>query len=249
MSAFENFNDYDYEPNEIEDEIFLSEIPLSLMLETIQSQFDDPMEYRKNDYVQTFLNKYNYTKEEMTEEDEEEVEELYTRFISFMENIFKDYLGIGLPNIDDEGEEEQKELIHLIYRYFMINIRRNFVNLVFHYIEKNKTNIASSIEKRKDVTSLTMKKHINDEDDIVILSNLTEVVNDILDYEFTIDEFLDYARTDNTELETDFISEKYDEMEITGNFVPFYVKMLDEDLKVEIECKVRNKILKKYKKM
>lgn len=248
MGSLNEFKDYNYEPNDVESEIFLSDVPLSLMMETIRSQFDDPMEYRKNDYVQSFLNKYNFTKEEMTEDDDEEVDELYTKFISFMESIFKEYLGIGLPTLDDDSEEDQEELIHFIYRYFMIGIRKNFVNLIFNYIEEHKVTIADNIEKKRDVTTLSLKRNVTDENDITILSNLSEVINDILDTEFTIDEFFKYSRTDESQLEIDFASDKYDSCDITGNFVSKYCSMVDEDLKVEIECKVRNKILKKYKK-
>ena len=66
--------------------------------------------------------------------------------------------------------------------------------------------------------------------------------------EFTIDEFFDYSRTENTELDIEFVSDKYDNNEITGNFVSYYMDMVDESLKIEIESRVRNKILKKYKK-
>lgn len=248
MAKLNEFNSYEYDPNEIENEIFLSELPLDLFLETIRSQFNEPMEYRKNDYVQSFFNKFYFTKNEMTEDDEEEVEELYTKFVSFMESLFKEYLGIGLPTLEDEGEEEQKELIHYVYRYFIMNIRKNFVNFIYNYIEDRKDGICDSIEKKKDVTSLSLKKNVTDENDITILSNLSEVISDILDEEFTIDDFFKYSRTDSTELEIDFVNDKYENCEITGNFVPYYIKMIDEDLLVEIECKVRNKILKKYKK-
>ena len=248
MANLNEFNSYGYVPNDVENEIFLSELPLDLFLETIRSQFEEPMEYRKIDYVQSFFNKFYFTKDEMTEDDEEEIEELYIKFISFMGSLFKEFLGIGLPTLDDEGEEEQKELIHYIYRYFIMNIRKNFVNLIYNYIEDRKDRFCDSLERKKDVTSLSLKKNVTDENDIVVLSNLSEIISDILDEEFAIDDFFKYSRTDSTELEIDFVSDKYDTCDITGNFVPYYTKMVDEDLKVEIECKVRNKILKKYKK-
>ena len=138
MSNLNEFNDYGYNPNEVDSEIFLSDIPLSLMKETIRNQFEEPLEYRKNDYLQTFFNKYEFTKENMTEDDEEEVEELYSGFISFMEEIFKEFLGIGIPNLDDMSEEEQEEIIRFIYRYFIIDIRKNFVNVIYNYIKERK---------------------------------------------------------------------------------------------------------------
>lgn len=248
MSNLNEFNDYGYNPNEVDSEIFLSDIPLSLMKETIRNQFEEPLEYRKNDYLQTFFNKYEFTKENMTEDDEEEVEELYSGFISFMEEIFKEFLGIGIPNLDDMSEEEQEEIIRFIYRYFIIDIRKNFVNVIYNYIKERKEKIAERMDKKKDVTYLSLKKYVDDEDEIVILSNLGEVINDILSEEFTIDEFFKYSRTDKNELEIDFVSDRYDTCDITGNFVSYYINMVDEELKMEIECKVRNKILKKYKK-
>ena len=130
MAALQEFNEYGYEGNDIEDEIMLSDLPLSLLMETIRSQFDDPMEYRKKDYIQSFLNKYEYTKNNITEEESDDLEVLYDKFISFMKQIFKQYLGIGLPNIDDDSEEDQEELIHFIYRYFISDIRKNFVNFI-----------------------------------------------------------------------------------------------------------------------
>lgn len=248
MSNLNEFNDYGYNPNEVDSEIFLSDIPLSLMKETIRNQFEEPLEYRKNDYLQTFFNKYEFTKENMTEDDEEEVEELYSGFISFMEEIFKEFLGIGIPNLDDMSEEEQEEIIRFIYRYFIIDIRKNFVNVIYNYIKERKEKIAERMDKKKDVTYLSLKKYVDDEDEIVILSNLGEVINDILSEEFTIDEFFKYSRTDKNELEIDFVSDRYDTCDITGNFVSNYINMVDDELKMEIECKVRNKILKKYKK-
>lgn len=248
MSTLNGFNEYDYEPNDVESEIMLSELPLSLLMETIRSQFNDPVEYRKQDYVQTFLNKYEYTKENMTENESDEVEDLYIRFISFMERMFKEYLGIGLPNIDDDSEEDQEELIHLIYRYFIMNIRKNFVNFIYNYIEDRKDGIVKNIEKKKDVTALSLKGSVTDENDIAIVTNLSEIIDDVLEQEFTIDEFFKYSRTDGTELDIEFVSDKYDTSDITGNFVTMYFQMVDDELKVEVESKVRNKILKKYKK-
>ena len=64
----------------------------------------------------------------------------------------------------------------------------------------------------------------------------------------SVTDFLNYASLDKPNLEAEFISEKYDTCDITGNFVEQYCEMLNEDFLVEIECKVRNKILKKYRK-
>ena len=70
-----------------------------------------------------------------------------------------------------------------------------------------------------------------------------------MEEEFTIDEFFEYSKTGKTELDIEFVSDKYDTNDITGNFVPYYFRMVDDGLKVEVESKVRNKLLKKYNKI
>ena len=77
-----------YDSSEIENEMFLSTIPLNLIEEAIKTQFDDPLEYRKTDYIQSFLNKYTFSVDNMYEEDQMELDELHDDFISFIKNIF-----------------------------------------------------------------------------------------------------------------------------------------------------------------
>ena len=119
------FEGFDYEPNDIDDEIFLSEAPLSLMKENIRSQFENPGENHKNDFIQTFLNKYAYSKKIELEEESENLDDLHDEFISYMEDLFKEFLGIGLPDIEEKNDEIQEEIVHYLYRYFIINIKKN----------------------------------------------------------------------------------------------------------------------------
>ena len=52
--------EYDYEPTEIDDELFLSEVPLELLEQSLEVQFNNPIEYRKRDYIQSFITKYEF---------------------------------------------------------------------------------------------------------------------------------------------------------------------------------------------
>ena len=69
----------------------------------------------------------------------------------------------------------------------------------------------------------------------------------ILSQDIDIDDFFENCDDDEC-LETRFVASAFDKMKLTGNFVENYIEMLDDDFKSEIESKVRNKILKKYKK-
>ena len=87
-----NVNNIFYdESDEIENELFLSAIPLNLLEEAIKSQFNDPLEYRKTDYVKSFINKYEFSVKNMYEYDQAELDSLQTDFVEFMEKMFYNY--------------------------------------------------------------------------------------------------------------------------------------------------------------
>lgn len=235
----------EFEPSEIEGEKLLADAPLSLIMQGIETQFDDPLEYRKKDYVQTFITKYDYCRENQDEETKDEIDEYLANFLSFMEELMENNLHVGFPNLNDLNDEDALELIHLTYRFFISNIKRNFINLVSNYLENHKEELVSDLEERKDITTLNFKDQITDSDDILLLSNLDKVVREILSTEFDVDGFLGLIEDpDNMELE--FVSEKYEEFQITGNFVPNYIEMVDEDFRHTLETKLRNQILRKY---
>lgn len=245
LSFFEGF---DYEPGEIDDEIFLSQAPLSLLEENIRSQFEEPGEDHKTDFVQTFLNKYLYTKQNDLEEEDDEIEGYHDDFILHMENLFREFLSVGIPNLEDEDNEYCEEMVHYLYRFFIINIKKNFVRLVLHFIEERKDWLYDALPKTKDIAHMSYKDVIDDEVDLTIISNIYGAVKRVLKEakQFTIDDFFEYARSDATNLEIDFILEKYDNNEVNGNFVEKYIDMIDPILRDEITCKVKNKLLKKY---
>ena len=238
--------DFDYKPSDLDEECFLSEVPLQLLKNAIKTQFADPLEFRKTDYVQTFITKYDYSKENETEDDEEELEEHRSDFVSFMNHIFEQYLQIAFPEIESLSDDDAHELLHLTYRFFIKNIKKNFVTLIMNYMDEYKQEIISGLPKKKDVTSINFKVEIDNDDDVAIISNLDQVIDDILSVDMDIDTFMNYCSDTGLCLETQFVKEKIDNFEITGNFVPKYVAMLDESFRIEIQSKIRNKILKKY---
>ena len=237
-----------YDTTEIDNELFLSSIPLNLIEEAIKSQFDDPLEYRKTDYIQSFLNKYQFSVDNMYEEDQMELNELHDDFIDFIKNIFYEYLNIGMPSIEDRPEEVQHQLIHYAYRYFITNIKRNFTNLIINYIEKNKDDISSLCIKKKDVIYLNFKSEISDEFDVLLLSNLSSIIEHILTEEYDVDNFFELTTGDELSVELEFVKKSFDEFDLTGNFIQSYISMVDKYFRNELESKVRNKILKKYPK-
>lgn len=245
-------NEYSYQPNDISSDTFLSEIPLELTKENIIAQFENPLEFRKKDHMTTFINMYRFSEEHADiyeDEDIDNVHELRDNFYSFMYKLFQEYLGIGIVDFDTLSKRDQDDLIHYTYRFFIINIKRNFVSFILNYIETHKEEfISNDEEKKKDVTSVSLKRDVISPEDIHVLSNLSNVLHDILHKDISIDDFFEGCDSSEPCLETRFVKKQFDTLRLTGNFVSKYVKMLDYDFLSEIESKIRNKILKKYRK-
>ena len=242
------FRGFDYEPGDAEEETLLSEIPLELMKQSITEQFANPMDVGATDYVQAFETRWMITKEAMDEENEEEYTRLYESFLSFMDHMFAESLSLGLPELEDASEEDQLQQVHYVYRYFIINMKKNFSNFLLGYIDDHKEQLAACLPKKKDVTTVNLKQYIDDDDLITIIAALDECVDHIIHEDLTVDVFLQYARGEKAYLEADFIDEMYEKFQLTGNFVKKYIDLLSEEYLVEIESKVRNKFLKRCRK-
>ena len=122
--------DYNYFPMDIDDELFLTDVPLNVIENSLSTQFDDPLEYRKNDYVQSFITKYNFSRENYREEDLMDLDSIRDEFVSFMLEKFDTYFNVGFVDFDSLDEEHQHEAIHIIYRFFIKIILLKSVNIL-----------------------------------------------------------------------------------------------------------------------
>lgn len=240
-----NYFEPDYEPSELDGEVFLSEVPLTMLLQAIESQFQNPTEYRRKDYVQSFITKLEHCRKVEDEETKEELDGYYGTFTRFMEDILAESFHVGFPTLENLPEDEALDLIHMTYRFFIKNIKKNFRNLIFSYVGAHKDELVENLEERRDVTYLNFKGQIDNDDDVLLLSNLSAVIEEILTIDFSVSEFLNLA-DDGDSLECEFLQDRYEDFEITGNFVPSYIAKVDEDFRNALETKLRNHILSNY---
>lgn len=246
--------EFEYQPESLEGAIFLSEVPVSLMKNQLLSQFQEPLEYRKRDVVSSFIDKYNQSLEiEVPEDDLDDLEKLKDDFIIYLKELFEDYLHIGFPNLEMLDLEDQFDLLHFTYRFFIRNIKKNFVNLILNYIDENKDELCTSVSRKKDITSLSLKKELNNPDDILIIANLSDITDIVFEEyrngtKYDIMDFIKSTDYSNPSLETEFVYDKFDSDDITGNFIKKYISMVDNDFQHEIELKVRTKYLKTNRK-
>lgn len=241
------FDEKLYVPGDFNDEVFLTDFPIEIIEDSIKSQFKNPFEFRNRDYIQTFVSQYEYSINNCNENEAETLEEYHDTFIQFILKLFHEKLGISIPNIEDKVDSELHEMIHIVYRFFIMNIKRNFINYIYNYIYENKGVILEiPVDKRKDVTTNSFKEDIGDEYDILILSNLPKIVGYVLDNIQPASDFLRLCVDERPCLETSFVTEKFNSYEITGNFSETYALMIGEDEKSDIVSAIRSRILNKY---
>ena len=229
------------------DNSFLSQVPVALLEENILMQFNNPDNFRM-DYIASFIESYEYSKGFI--EDDEEAETLnryHDEFMNFMKETLSMRLGLGINDFGEMSREEQEDLIHFTYRFFIINMKNNFFNLFLNYIEENKESLLEKATRKKDVTSQAFKKEIND-DDATILANLSDFMTYIIrDANLTVDDFLRLCEGEAPSTELTLLNEYYDDFIITGNFIEKYTRMIKIPMRIRIEGEIRNRILKKYR--
>lgn len=237
--------------DDVEDADFLSEVPVSLIESSLEEQFIEPFEYRKKDYIEEYFTKYEDDKNNSILEDEYKgADEEHDEFISFVNSLFEKFLDISFVDIGDRPIEDQHELIHNTYKYFIKNIKKNFVSIVNNELKENLNNYLSNIDNTKrDVTYLTFKQEIDNEDDAILLSNLSAVIKDIIYNvvsEYSVEKFFEMSDYGEADSIRQYVIDAYESFDLTGNFVKPYTEMIDTDNLIEIESKIRNFILKKY---
>lgn len=237
--------------DDIDDADFLSEVPVSLIESSLEEQFLEPLEYRKKDYIEEYLTKYDDIKNNSVLDDEyQTADEEHDEFITFVKEIFEKFLDIGFVDIDDKSIEYQHEIIHNTYKYFIKNIKKNFVSIVCNEIKENAREYIDRVDStRRDVTYINFKQEIDNEDDALLLSNLSTIVSYIIDdvkQNYTVEKFFEMADYGEADFIRQYVIDAYHNFDLTGNFVPLYCDMVDSDFLIEIESKARNFILKKY---
>ena len=229
------------------DESLLSLVPVALLEENILTQFSNPDNFRM-DYVSSFINSFKYSKEFI--EDDDEMETLmgnHDEFLQFMKTILFERLGVGINDFEEMSPEDRQDLIHFVYRFFIINIKQNFFNLFLNYINENKESLIENAKRKKDVTSQAFKREISDED-TTIIANLSDIMNFVMaDAKLTVDDFLRLCEGDEPSTELTLVAEYYDDFILTGNFIEKYTRMLRVPMRIRIEGEIRNRILKKYR--
>lgn len=236
--------------SELEFDQLLVDVPFTMLKDLVKTQISDPSEVNVN-YIDLAIDKFRAL-EEMYEEDTKVKYEVRALNIDFFSSIISEIstkFDISV-DVDYNSQSQVEETACVLYHFFIRGYIKRMRRFMYRYINDSKKSLAlefEPLEKKKDVTTLRLKKmtSLKGKDEIIIISQLNTVIRAILqNYEFTNEEFLEYAiRSSSYEAikMTDYIQTG----RIVGNFVQSYFElMLDDDSCIDrIQNFVQNKMI------
>lgn len=231
----------DYEINSL-----LSDLPLDLMIVNVKEQVETFQ--TSTDYMEIIMEKYNMLEEYLAETNPEALPEVRDNFFKIFEElilVIKDKLDL---EIDIEAEYENlPQLTYVLYRFFILDFKSILTNFLYEFIRKNKKQLIAEYigTKKKDVTTLRYKKQMSKED-VIIITNLPDIINDIKSLEIDSDDFITYILNDES-YEAEYIHSLMRAGRITGDiFTKFMDQMYDNvnGLSDEIYTNIKIKLLK-----
>ena len=202
-------------------ERILGDLPLDIIKENVKSQIEDPLVFISNQCDEVYET-IDEAMEEFGHIDEyrEELNEMKEDFSIFilreMDNKFN--LGVDFENI---GDFEIHDIAKNCYDFFVVNLNENISNFLLNYILNNKSSLCEMFDdeyRRKDVTTINMKKITKNKDDVLILSNLNSVINNILDLEHFPEDFMELSVEPGEYIGT-CVADYVNSFKIAGNFV------------------------------
>lgn len=202
-------------------ERILGDLPLDIIKENVKSQIEDPLVFISNQCDEVYET-IDEAMEEFGHIDEyrEELVEMKEDFSIFilkeLDNKFN--LGVDFDNINDF---ELHEMAQNCYDFFVLNLNDNISNFLLNYILNNKSSLCEMFGdeyRRKDVTTMNMKKITKNRDDVLILSNLNSVINNILDLEHYPEDFMELS-VEPGEYIGSCVTDYVNSFKLAGNFV------------------------------
>lgn len=202
-------------------ERILGDLPLELIKENITTQITDPLTYPSN-YCDEVYDAFDEAKDEVGHIDEyrAELEGERNSFTNFLLQEMETKFDLGVDT-NSMYDSEIESLVRNCYEFFVIRFRDNMNSFLLNYILSNKMTISSLFDdeyKRKDVTTMNMKKQLDSREDILILSNLPDVINYILNQDITNEDFLNLAVEDGEYVGEEIINAN-SSFKLAGNFV------------------------------
>lgn len=238
--------------SETETDILLSDLPVDLIKESLKFQIQNPLSTNVN-YVENMVDRYRVLRAEF-DGNTDAISKLDSMTIDFYEFIIEEIdevFDLSLNTGAWDGLESAQNIALTLYSFMVLKFRKNITRYLHRFITKNKKDLISSFGpddlKKKDVTSIAIKKKIKNKDDIQIISNLPSLISHTLNLDIDPMDFISYVAKDDN-YEASIIRNLILEGNLLGNFVKPYFEIIRNEydgVLDEIHTDVKMKLLKK----
>ena len=219
----------DYEIiNNIDLDIILSDLPMDLILSSIEYQINHPLDIDV-DYCTIVFDKCAQVFREFNGMQDviADMEEILNKFCISVLTRLDEKFHFDI-NYDNLTPYDVTKMTALLYKFFILRYRKNVSRFIYNYIQKNRKMIAEQFateDKRKDVTTLVMKKMTKNKDDIRIISNLPIIIKNILGMSHDPIEFMELAAPVDLYYCGEIV-EMLKDFTLSGNFTKYYLNTI-----------------------
>lgn len=246
------FDDDDFElSSDLDASNFLNDLPFDLIKETISNQISDPLSTNTNylsiitDKCEILRNQYEDNQDSLNN-----IDYALKDFFLFIIHEIDNKMNLGVAFDEDTAIPKVNQWGESLYNFFVLRYKKNIGRFIYKFIVKNKkllTEEYSDISKKKDVTSISLKKAIKNKDDLNILTNLPSIIKTVLTMDIEPQEFMKYACNPD-HYEGIVIRDLITLGIISNNFVHDYMSMMfdtNDDIMDEITTEIRMRIINK----
>jgi len=164
----------------------------SFFTESIRDQIRDALDSSSVDYLNELYVKIENIKETYDEYESTDIvlfqEELNRTIIDDIRNKY----SINIEYDDDELSSIAKNLYH----FFVIDLKEIIIAFLVAYIQENYKYIIQNIELSKfNTTYLSIDESIDDQSELLVLTNIGTIIDEISNTYIEFDKFIQYAAT------------------------------------------------------
>lgn len=245
------FQSEDYEPiTNLETELLLTEMPLEVIKENLKVQINNPLSTRVN-FLEPMLDKFRVIQDELGDNPEamQELKSIRVNLFGFLIDALNDAYDLDVEYDPDNGGETQT-IGYALYTFLILRYKKNITRFLYKYIKRNKKSLAQEFEsyqKKKDVSSLTIKKKIKDKNTILIISNLPEIINYVINLEVSAPDFFEYLDDDDL-FEVQTIQQLMNSGKMSDSFIDKYIDVstdINDFILDDIQSDIRLKLINK----
>lgn len=223
--------------SEIEIEMLLTDLPIELIKENVNSQLSKI--YGTVNYLNIVSDKLQLIEEQYDDPDiKRRVNDIRNEFFKEIIDIITEKFDINV-NIDYSDAYQTENIAMDLYEFFIVENRKNTYKFLLNYIKENKKDIVETLnlsKPKKDVTTMSVRKKLKSID-VKIISNLYEVVDYIVNIGVGDDEFLEYSRNSS-------ILDMYSNNTISGDIAAEFLSFSKEiDMISEVVPEIYSKLL------